>query len=283
MLRALLLPTQAIASEVKDLTSKSVPKSTGDGLVFGPDADQIEKEKKDLEIILKPPTRAPEPVKPVIEIFPGDPIEAPEIPTTKQPEIQTTEGFPDLSEELNKPQIFEQKESKGIMGTNSQEGGKIIKDVTAGVSAQEDTVPSLLEQGQLAKPIKDFFNENDQVVNYKIGDTIGAYGGTVERSLDIEANDALNISNQLSETAQLDGFTFKVKNLDTSGSSIYLPQNIIDAELTEKAIKSYGLTDEINKAGFIMPDGKMLNFSRNGKVRDTEHRRVNLTMGGSDV
>jgi len=337
MLRALLFPAQAIASEVKDLTSKSVPKLTGDGQVFGPDADQIEKERKDLEIILKPPTRAPEPVKPVIEIFPGDPVKPQQIPTTEKPEIQTKESFPDLSEELNKPQIFEQKESKGIMGTNSQEGGKVIKDVTAGVSGQKDTVPSLLEQGALAKPIKDFFNEDDQVVNYKIGDTIGAYGGTVERSLDIEANvkpdfnidtfgdvikerakqfnqdavfvaesvpadfeganvgfsldfgsdlkmkDALNISDQLSETAQLDGFTFKIKNLDTSGSSIYLPQNIIDAELTEKAIKSYGVTDEINKAGFMMPDGQMLNFSRNGNVRDTEHRRVNLTMGGSDV
>ena len=176
MLRALLLPNQAIASEVKDLTSKSVPKLTGDGQVFGPDADQIEKERKDLEIILKPPTRAPEPVKPVIEIFPGDPVEPQQIPTTEKPEIQTKESFPDLSEELNKPQIFEQKESKGIMGTNSQEGGKIIKDVTDGVSGQKDTVPSLLEQGALAKPIKDFFNEDDQVVNYKIGDTIGAYG-----------------------------------------------------------------------------------------------------------
>ena len=35
MLRALLLPNQALASEVKDLTSKSVPKLTGDGQVFG--------------------------------------------------------------------------------------------------------------------------------------------------------------------------------------------------------------------------------------------------------
>ena len=337
MLRALLLPNQALAQELKDMTTSKSVGTTGDGTVIGPRTEDIEKQKEDFEILLKPPTRAPEPVKPVIEIFPDEPQIKQDPPVQPEVDLETKETFPDLSEETNKPQIFEQKENKGLVGVNSQEGGKIIKDVTAGVSAQKDTVPSLLEQGALAKPIKDFFNEDDQVVNYKIGDTIGAYGGTVERSLDIEANvkpdfnidtfgevikerakqfnqdavfvaesvpadfeganvgfsldfgsdlkmkDALDVSGKLSETAQLDGFTFKVKNLDTSGSSIYLPQNIIDAELTEKAIKRYGVTDEINKAGFIMPDGKMLNFSRNGNVRDTEHRRINLTMGGSDV
>jgi len=329
MLRALLLPNQAIASEVKDLTSKSVPKLTGDGQVFGPDADQIEKERKDLEIILKPPTRAPEPVKPVIEIFPDEPQIKQDPPVQPEVDLETKETFPDLSEEINKPQIFEQKENKGLVGVNSQEGGKIIKDVTAGVSAQKDTVPSLLEQGALAKPIKDFFNENDQVVNYKIGDTVGAYGKDVERSLDIEANvkpdfnidkfgevikqrakefdqdavfvaetvtkdseganvgfdidfgsdlkmkEALNVGNSISRIAELDGFTFKIKNLDTSGTSLYLPQSKKDLELIEKTLKKYPVTEDIRKAGFIMPDGKMLNFSlRGGNVRDTEHRRV---------
>jgi hypothetical protein len=329
MLRALLLPNQAVAQELKDMTTSRSVKATGDGQVFAPDADEIEKQKEDLEILLKPPTRAPEPVKPVIEIFPGDTLEPPQIPTTEKVEIQTKESFPDLSEEINKPQIFEQKENKGIVGVNSQEGGKIIKDVTAGVSAQEDAVPSLLEQGALAKPIKDFFNEDDQVVNYKIGDTIGAYGGTVERSLDIEANvkpdfnidkfgevikqrakefdqdavfvaetvtkdseganvgfdidfgsdlkmkEALNVGNSISRIAELDGFTFKIKNLDTSGTSLYLPQSKKDLELIEKTLKKYPVTEDIRKAGFIMPDGKMLNFSlRGGNVRDTEHRRV---------
>src|SRR5210317_1249431 len=329
ILRALLLPNQAIASEVKDLTSKSVPKLTGDGQVFGPDADQIEKERKDLEIILKPPTRAPEPVKPVMEIFPDEPQIKQDPPVQPEVDLETKETFPDLSEEINKPQIFEQKENKGLVGVNSQEGGTIIKDVTAGVSAQKDTVPSLLEQGALANPIKDFFNESHQVVNYKIGDTVGAYGKDVERSLDIEANvkpdfnidkfgevikqrakefdqdavfvaetipknseganigfdidfgsdlkmkEALNISNSISRIAEIDGFTFKIKNLDTSGTSLYLPQSKKDLELIEKTLKKYPVTEDIRKAGFIMPDGKMLNFSlRGGNVRDTEHRRV---------
>ena len=335
MLRALLMPNQAVAQELKDMTTSRSVKATGDGQVFAPDADEMEKQKKDLEILLKPPTKAPEPVKPVIEIFPDQPKIKEDPPVQPEVDLETKETFPDLSEETNKPQIFEQKESKGIMGTKSQEGGKIIKDVTAGVSAQEDAVPSLLEQGALAKPIKDFFNEDDQVVNYKIGDTIGAYGGTVERSLDIEANvkpdfnidtfgevikerakqfnqdavfvaesappekantvgfsidfgsnlniaDALEVSKRISDTAQLDGFTFKIKNLDTSGASIYLPQEK-DLEMTQKVLERFKPTDQINLAGFMMPDGKMLNFSRSGNVRDTEHRRIGLTTHpGSD-
>ena len=226
-------------------------------------------------------------------------------------------------------------EAPAIVGTMAQEGGKQIKDITAGFSIQKDVVPSLLEQGKAAIPMKNFFEKDTNVVNYKVGDTIGAYGGDVERSLDIEANvkpnfdinsfsevikqgakeynqdavfvaesaplekantvgfsldfgsnlniaDALEVSKRISDTAQLDGFTFKIKNLDTSGASIYLPQEI-DLEMTKKVIDKFKPTDQINLAGFIMPDGTMLNFSNNGKVRDTEHRRIGLiTHPGSD-
>ena len=221
-------------------------------------------------------------------------------------------------------------EAPALIGVNSQEGGKVIKDITAGVSAQKgDAVPSLLEQSKLAMPIKKFFEEDDQVVNYKIGDTVGAYGKDVERSLDIEANvkpnfnidkfadvvkqrakafdqdavfvaetvtkdseganvgfdidfgsdlkmkEALSVGNSISRIAELDGFTFKIKNLDTSGTSLYLPQTEKDLALIDKTLKRYPLTEDIRKAGFIMPDGKMLNFSlRGGNERDTEHRRV---------
>ena len=226
-------------------------------------------------------------------------------------------------------------EAPAIVGTMAQEGGKQIKDITAGFSIQKDIVPSLLEQGKAAIPMKNFFEKDTNVVNYKVGDTIGAYGGDVERSLDIEANvkpnfdinsfsevikqgakeynqdavfvaesaplekantvgfsldfgsnlniaDALEVSKRISDTAQLDGFTFKIKNLNTSGASIYLPQEK-DLEMTKKVIDKFKPTDQINLAGFIMPDGTMLNFSNNGKVRDTEHRRIGLiTHPGSD-
>ena len=226
-------------------------------------------------------------------------------------------------------------ETPAIVGTKAQEGGKQIKDITAGFSVQKDIVPSLLEQGKAATPMKNFFEKDTNVINYKIGDTIGAYGGDVERSLDIEANvkpdfnidnfsevikqgakeynqdavfvaesappekantvgfsidfgsnlniaDALEVSKRISDTAQLDGFTFKVKNLDTSGASIYLPQEK-DLEMTQKVMEKFKPTDQINLAGFMMPDGRMLNFSRSGNVRDTEHRRIGLTTHpGSD-
>ena len=221
-------------------------------------------------------------------------------------------------------------EAPAIVGTSAQEGGKIIKDITAGLSAQKDVVPSLLEQGQIAKPIKDFFESSNQVVNYKIGDTIGAYGGDVERSLDIEAfvkpdfnmnefseiiknrakefnqdavfvaesvdknfknanvgfsldfgsdlmmQDALKIASNISQTANLDGFTFSTKNVNYGDTSLFLPQTEKDFALIEKTLKKFPLTDDVSKAGFMMPDGKMLNFNLRGRFsgRDTEHRNV---------
>lgn len=241
----------------------------------------------------------------------------------------------DFFDVITKEKLFSKTKAPAIVGTMAQEGGKQIKDITAGFSIQKDVVPSLLEQGKAAIPMKNFFEKDTNVVNYKVGDTIGAYGGDVERSLDIEANvkpnfdlnsfsevikqgakeynqdavfvaesaplekantvgfsldfgsnlniaDALEVSKRISDTAQLDGFTFKIKNLDTSGASIYLPQEI-DLEMTKKVIDKFKPTDQINLAGFIMPDGTMLNFSNNGKVRDTEHRRIGLiTHPGSD-
>ena len=230
---------------------------------------------------------------------------------------------------ITKEKLFSKPEAPAIIGSKGQEGGKVYKDITAGISAQKDVVPSLLEQGQLAKPIKDFFESNNQVINYKIGDTIGAYEGDVERSLDIEAfvkpdfkiddfaevikerakqfnqdavfvaesvdknyknanvgfsldfgsnlqmQDALSVSRSIARLAEIDGFTFKTKNINYGDTSISLPQIEKDTALIEKTLKKYPLTEDIRKAGFIMPDGKMLNFNlRGGSVRDTEHRRV---------
>jgi len=336
MLRALLLPNQALASELKDMTTSKSVGLTGEGQVFGPRAEDIEREQEQIKQVLKPGVSKPA-VEPITkETFPAEPEQKPEPPIQPEIELKNKEEFPAITE--NKPIIFEQRkdEETALIGTKAIEGGKEVKDITAGVSAQKDVVPSLLEQSNLAMPIKKFFEEDDQVVNYKIGDTVGAYGDMVERSLDIEANvkpdfnidkfgevikqrakafdqdaafvaesvpsdfeganvgfeldfgsnlkmqDALNFANLLSETATVDGFTFKVKNLDSSGASIYLPQTEKDLELIEKSLKRFGTTDDIGKAGFIMPDGKMLNFNmRGGNFRDTEHRRVGfLTQEG---
>ena len=319
MLRALLMPNQAIASELKDMTTSKSVGTTGEGAVIGPRAEDIEQVQEEIKEVSKPPVTKT-PVEPVTtETFPDEPQIKQDPPVQPEVDLDTKETFP-ADTAIDPAPVFYEK---------AVEGGKEIKDVTAGVSAQKDKVPELLEQGKLAMPIKKFFEDDNQVVNYKIGDTIGAYGQTVERSLDIEANvkkdfnldsfgevikqrakefdqdavfvaesvpsdfeganvgfemdfgsnlkmqDAINFAGQLSETATLDGFTFKVKNLDTAGSSLYLPQTPKDLELIEKSIKKYGVTDDIRKAGFIMPDGKMLNMAmRGGNLRDTEHRRV---------
>jgi hypothetical protein len=319
MLRALLMPNQAIAAELKDMTTSKSVGTTGEGAVIGPRTEDIEQVQEEIKEVSKPPVTKT-PVEPITtEIFPDEPEIKQDPPVQPEVDLDTKETLP-ADTAIDPAPVFYEK---------AIEGGKEIKDVTAGVSAQKDKVPELLEQGKLAMPIKKFFEDDNKVVNYKIGDTIGAYGQTVERSLDIEANvkkdfnldsfgevikqrakefdqdavfvaesvpsdfeganvgfemdfgsnlkmqDAINFAGQLSETATLDGFTFKVKNLDTAGSSLYLPQTPKDLELIEKSIKKYGVTDDIRKAGFIMPDGKMLNMAmKGGNLRDTEHRRV---------
>jgi len=313
MLRAMLMPTQTVGQEIKDRLFRKDEAEKKD------EPEKKEKTKSNIQFQIKPKpqSRPPEP--------PEDPNPVEKIAKDLILEKATEKTV----EKIQEP------EAPAIIGTRAQEGGKQIKDVTAGFSIQKDIVPSLLEQGKAAIPMKNFFEKDTNVVNYKIGDTIGAYGGDVERSLDIEANvksnfnldnfadvikqgakeynqdavfiaesapveksntvgfsidfgsnlnitDALEVSKRISDTAKLDGFTFKIKNLDTSGASIYLPQEK-DLEMTQKVIDKFKPTDQINLAGFMMPDGRMLNFSISGNVRDTEHRRIGLvTHPGSD-
>ena len=316
MLRALLMPNQAIASELKDMTTSKSVGTTGEGTVIGPRAEDIEQVQEEIKEVSKPPVTKT-PVEPITtETFPDEPQIKQDPPVQPEVDLNTKETFP-ADTAIDPAPVFYSK---------AQEGGK---EITAGVSAQKEDIPELLEQGKLAVPIKKFFEDTPDVINYKIADTVGSYAETVERSLDIEANvksnfdlnkfgdvikerakefdqdaafvaetvpsfteganigfemdfgsnlkmqDALNFANLVNETATVDGFTFKVKNLDSSGSSIYLPQTQKDLELIQKSIKKYGTTEDIREAGFIMPDGKMLNFNmRGGNFRDTEHRRV---------
>ena len=316
MLRAMLMPSQTIGQEIKDRLFRKDEAEKKDK----PEKKEETKSNIQFQIKPKPQSRPPEPPQ-------GEPDFLPELSK------QTVEEV--IRKDIKEAEQKKEPEAPAIIGTTAQEGGKQIRDVTAGFSIQKDIVPSLLEQGKAAIPMKNFFEKDSNVVNYKIGDTIGAYGGDVERSLDIEANvksnfnfdnfadvikqgakeynqdavfiaesapveksnsvgfsidfgsnlnitDALEVSKRISDTAKLDGFTFKIKNLDTSGASIYLPQEK-DLEMTQKAIDNFKPTDQINLAGFMMPDGRMLNFSISGNVRDTEHRRIGLvTHPGSD-
>ena len=98
MLRALLLPNQAIASELKDMiTSKSVG-TTGEGTVIGPRAEDIEQVQEEIKEVSKPPVTKT-PVKPITtEIFPEEPPIKQDPPVQPDIDLDTKETTPDQSE-----------------------------------------------------------------------------------------------------------------------------------------------------------------------------------------
>ena len=55
MLRALLLPNQALASELKDMTTSKSVGTTGEGAAIGPRAEDIEKVQEEIKQVTKPP------------------------------------------------------------------------------------------------------------------------------------------------------------------------------------------------------------------------------------
>lgn len=48
----------------------------------------------------------------------------------------------------------------------------------------------------------------------------------------------------------------------------------IEDEMMERAIEQFGLTSDIRKAGFILSDGRMLNFSGGAPTREFSHIRI---------
>jgi len=51
--------------------------------------------------------------------------------------------------------------------------------------------------------------------------------------------------------------------------------------LRAEAIKKFGTTDNRSKAGYLLPDGKMLNFGRNGFGSGYDHRDIDQIYGGA--
>ena len=49
------------------------------------------------------------------------------------------------------------------------------------------------------------------------------------------------------------------------------------------AKEKFGTTDAFEKAGYILPDGEMLNFAQNEAARDTDHREIMDVFGPTDV
>ncbi len=49
------------------------------------------------------------------------------------------------------------------------------------------------------------------------------------------------------------------------------------------AVEQFGTTSEFERAGYILPDGQMLDFARNDKTRDTDHREIMCVFGPAEV
>ena len=110
MLRALLLPNQAIASELKDMTTSKSVGTTGEGAAIGPRAEDIERVQEEIREISKPPVTQT-PVKPITtETLPIEPPIKQEPPVQPDIDLDTKETTPDQSEKLNIPIILYSKD-----------------------------------------------------------------------------------------------------------------------------------------------------------------------------
>lgn len=165
MLRALLMPSQAIGTQIKedlinkkiedkkepeeqqsfdlvtkpmpkrpeDLISKSAPGLTGEGITLGPKAEDIEKVQEEIKQVTKPPITST-PIKPITtETFPSEPQQKPEPPVQPEIDVETKESFPDQSEKINIPIITYSKDSpenlKDLVGRSvgQEKGEKAIE------------------------------------------------------------------------------------------------------------------------------------------------------------
>ena len=49
------------------------------------------------------------------------------------------------------------------------------------------------------------------------------------------------------------------------------------------AVEQFGTTDRFERAGYVLPDGRMLNFAQNDGTRDTDHREILDAFGPAEV
>ena len=47
--------------------------------------------------------------------------------------------------------------------------------------------------------------------------------------------------------------------------------------------EQFGTTEDFRQAGYILPDGQMLNFAQNDRIRDTDHREIMSVFGPTEV
>ena len=91
MLRALFLPNQALASELKDMTTSKSVGLTGEGYDIGPRVEDIEREQEQIKQVLKPGVSKPAVETITKETFPAEPQQKPEPPIQSEIELKNKE------------------------------------------------------------------------------------------------------------------------------------------------------------------------------------------------
>ena len=94
-----------------------------------------------------------------------------------------------------------------------------------------------------------------------------------------EVNNALReahakLETKRNEQKQKQQAVYDVKAKEAGGAAKYRRQ---------LAVEQFGTTSEFERAGYILPDGQMLDFARNDKTRDTDHREIMSVFGPAEV
>ena len=84
--------------------------------------------------------------------------------------------------------------------------------------------------------------------------------------------DAEAVARELEKMTGLQGYTFRTKVLNLGDLPIANPNFTPKKRIYHNAIKNNGTTTDIREAGFIGPDGKMIDGGQGSGVRITEHR-----------
>ncbi len=94
-----------------------------------------------------------------------------------------------------------------------------------------------------------------------------------------EVNNALReahakLETRRNEQKQKQQVVYDAKAKEAGGAAKYRRQ---------LAVEQFGTTSEFERAGYILPDGQMLDFARNDKTRDTDHREIMSAFGPAEV
>lgn len=94
-----------------------------------------------------------------------------------------------------------------------------------------------------------------------------------------EVNNALReahakLETQRNEQKQKQQAVYDAKAKEAGGAAKYRRQ---------LAVEQFGTTSEFERAGYILPNGQMLDFARNDKTRDTDHREIMSVFGPAEV